>query len=159
MRPDYETSQSIYDLNDDFFALVPGSHDGLHLRICERDDMQRWTRRELAKFDLALGKLNLEPGMTLLDMGSGWGGALELALQRYNVNVIGITLSRNRHAWSHGPAGEGADDSGLIEVRLQGWEEFERAGRPHREYGCVRGVHQAWRYGAFFESGAPGAAR
>jgi len=26
-----------------------------------------------AKFDLALGKLNLQPGMTLLDIGCGWG--------------------------------------------------------------------------------------
>ena len=32
---------------------------------------------QLAKFDLALGKLNLEPGMTLLDIGCGWGAALE----------------------------------------------------------------------------------
>jgi cyclopropane-fatty-acyl-phospholipid synthase len=55
---------------------------------------------QVAKFDLALGKLNLEPDMTLLDIGCGWGGALELALQRYDVNVIGITLSRNQHAWT-----------------------------------------------------------
>ncbi len=29
---------------------------------------------QTAKFDLALGKLDLRPGMTLLDVGCGWGG-------------------------------------------------------------------------------------
>jgi cyclopropane fatty-acyl-phospholipid synthase-like methyltransferase len=28
---------------------------------------------QLAKVDLALGKLGLQPGMTLLDIGCGWG--------------------------------------------------------------------------------------
>ena len=99
LTPDYETSQSIYDLNDDFFALFLGPTMGYTCAYFERDDMTL-DEAQVAKFDLALGKLNLEPGMTLLDIGCGWGGALELALQRYDVNVIGITLSRNQHAWT-----------------------------------------------------------
>ena len=37
----------------------------------ERDDMDL-DESQIAKFDLALGKLDLEPGMTLLDVGCGW---------------------------------------------------------------------------------------
>ncbi len=40
----------------------------------ERDDMTL-EEAQNAKFDLALSKLNLEPGITLLDIGCGWDGA------------------------------------------------------------------------------------
>src|ERR1700730_409175 len=143
LTPDYETSQSIYDLNDDFFALFLGPTMGYTCAYYERDDMTL-DEAQVAKFDLALGKLNLEPGMTLLDIGCGWGGALEVALQRYDVNVIGITLSRNQHAWTtarlaQGPttrSGEGADDA-LGGGAPRGLGGVRRAGRPHREHRCV----------------------
>lgn len=35
--------------------------------------------------------------MTLLDVGCGWGGALVRAVEKYDVNVIGLTLSRNHY--------------------------------------------------------------
>src|ERR1700752_5307322 len=99
LTPDYETSQAIYDLNDDFFALFLGPTMGYTCAYFDRDDMTL-DEAQVAKFDLALGKLNLEPGMTALDVGCGWGGALELVLQKYDVNVIGITLSRNQHQYT-----------------------------------------------------------
>src|ERR1700739_4630199 len=99
LTPFYETSQSIYDLNDEFFALFLGPTMGYTCAYYERDDMTL-DEAQVAKFDLALGKLNLEPGMTLLDVGCGWGGALDLALQKYDVNVIGITLSRHQYQYT-----------------------------------------------------------
>src|ERR1700758_720799 len=99
LTPDYETSQSIYDLNDDFFALFLGPTMGYTCAYFERDDMTL-DEAQVAKFDLALGKLNLEPGMTLLDIGCGWGGALQRAIEKFDVNVIGITLSRNQFEYS-----------------------------------------------------------
>jgi cyclopropane-fatty-acyl-phospholipid synthase len=89
----------------------------------ERDDMTL-EEAQNAKFDLALGKLNLEPGMTLLDVGCGWGGALQRAVEKFDVNVIGITLSRNQFEYSK--ARLAAIPTGRdVEVRLQGWEEFD----------------------------------
>ncbi len=81
---------------------------------------------QTAKFDLAVGKLNLEPGMTLLDVGCGWGGggALEMAVQKYDVNVIGITLSKNQSEYARRRLAK-LDTDRSIEVRLQGWEEFD----------------------------------
>ena len=53
---------------------------------------------QIAKIDLALGKLGLEPGMTLLDIGCGWGATMRRAIEKYDVNVIGLTLSKNQAA-------------------------------------------------------------
>ena len=123
LRPYYEESQSIYDVSDEFFALFLDPTMGYTCAYFERDDMTL-EEAQNAKFDLALGKLNLEPGMTLLDIGCGWGGALQRAIEKFDVNVIGITLSRNQFAYSKAKLAK-IPTQRTVEVRLQGWEEFE----------------------------------
>lgn len=123
LTPYYEESQSIYDVSDDFFALFLGPTMGYTCGYYEREDMTL-DESQTAKFDLALGKLNLQPGMTLLDVGCGWGGALEMAVQKYDVNVIGITLSKNQSEFARKRLAK-LDTNRSIEVRLQGWEEFD----------------------------------
>ena len=49
-----------------------------------------------AKLDLVCRKLGLKPGMRVLDIGCGWGGAAEFAAERYGVEVTGVTVSRNQ---------------------------------------------------------------
>ena len=44
-----------------------------------------------AKLDLICRKLQLEPGMHLLDIGCGWGGLAQYAAQHYGVRVTGIS--------------------------------------------------------------------
>ena len=122
LTPYYEESQSIYDVSNEFFALFLGPTMGYTCSYFERDDMTL-DEAQVAKFDLALGKLNLEPGMTLLDIGCGWGGALELAVAKYDVNVIGITLSKNQSEYARQRLAK-LDTNRSVEVRLQGWEEF-----------------------------------
>ncbi len=46
---------------------------------------------QLAKLDLVCRKLQLEKGMTLLDLGCGWGGFAEYAAKNYGVIVTGVT--------------------------------------------------------------------
>ena len=41
-------------------------------------------------------KLRLQPGERLLDIGCGWGGLARYAASKYDVNVLGVTLSRNQ---------------------------------------------------------------
>lgn len=48
------------------------------------------------KLDLICRKLELQPGMTLLDIGCGWGGLAEYAARHYGVKVTGITISREQ---------------------------------------------------------------
>lgn len=51
-----------------------------------------------AKLDLICRKLYLEPGMTLLDIGCGWGGLLQFASERYGVTGVGISPAVNQVA-------------------------------------------------------------
>jgi len=126
LSPNYELLQSIYDISDEFYELFLGPTMGY---TCGYYEESSYTRDEaqLAKFDLALGKLKLQPGMTLLDVGCGWGAGMQRALENYDIDVIGLTLSKSQQAaaerrLSHlKPLGR----HGNWEVRLQGWEEFE----------------------------------
>ena len=47
-----------------------------------------------AKLDLICRKIGLEQGMRMLDIGSGWGGFLRFAAERYGVEGVGITISQ-----------------------------------------------------------------
>jgi len=148
LSPYYEESQSIYDVSNEFFALFLGSTMGYTCSYFERDDMTL-DEAQTAKFDLALGKLDLEPGMTLLDVGCGWGGALRRAVEKHDVNVIGITLSQNQFAYSTALMSE-LDTDRKAEVRLQGWEEFHEPVDRIVSIGAFE-AFKAERYPRFFE--------
>jgi len=45
------------------------------------------------KLDLVCRKLGLQPGMRVLDIGCGWGGAAKFIVERYDVTVVGCTVS------------------------------------------------------------------
>jgi cyclopropane-fatty-acyl-phospholipid synthase len=148
LKPYYEESQSIYDVSDEFFALFLDPTMGYTCAYFERDDMTL-EEAQNAKFDLALGKLNLEPGMTLLDIGCGWGGALQRAIEKFDVNVIGITLSRNQFEYSKARLA-GLPTERSVEVRLQGWEEFDEPVDRIVTIGAFE-AFKAERWPAFFE--------
>lgn len=123
MEPHFEEVQAHYDLSDDFFGLFQDPSRTYSCAYYERDNMSL-AEAQMAKIDLALGKLELQPGMTLLDIGCGWGGAMERAVQKYDVNVIGITLSKYQSEYARERLAK-LDTNRSIDVRLQGWEEFD----------------------------------
>lgn len=49
-----------------------------------------------AKLELACRKLDLQPGMHVLDIGCGWGSFIKYAAETYGVTAIGISVSRNQ---------------------------------------------------------------
>ena len=92
-------------------------------------------------------KLLIEPGMSVLDIGCGWGGMALTLARDYGARVVGVTLSKEQHA----AATERARAAGLlgqVEFRLTDYRQvsesydrivsvgmFEHVGAPHfREY-------------------------
>ena len=123
LKPHFEDVQSHYDLSDDFYRLFLDPTQTYSCAYFERDDMTL-EEAQIAKIDLSLGKLGLEPGMTLLDIGCGWGATLLRAIEKYDVNVIGLTLSENQKAHVE-KALEAQGSPRSKRVLLQGWEQFD----------------------------------
>ena len=122
LKPHFEDVQSHYDLSDDFFRLFLDPTQTYSCAYFEREDMTL-EEAQIAKIDLSLGKLGLAPGMTLLDIGCGWGATLNRALDKYDVNVVGLTLSENQKA--HVEKVFAASTSPRTKrVLLEGWEQF-----------------------------------
>ena len=115
--------QAHYDLSDDFFGLFLDPTRTYSCAYFERDDMSL-EEAQYAKVDLSLGKLGLEPGMTLLDIGCGWGTTIVRALERYDVNVVGLTLSRNQQAYVQQRLDQHSSER-TKRVLLRGWEQFD----------------------------------
>jgi cyclopropane-fatty-acyl-phospholipid synthase len=122
LTPYFEDVQSHYDLSDDFYRLFLDPTSTYSCAYFERDDMTL-QEAQIAKIDLALDKLGLEPGMTLLDVGCGWGATMLRAIERFDVNVIGLTLSRNQRAYVQA-AFDALDSPRSRRVLLEGWERF-----------------------------------
>ena len=123
LEPHFDDVQAHYDLSDEFFALFLDPTRTYSCAYFERDDMTL-EEAQLAKVDLSLGKLGLEPGMTLLDIGCGWGTTIVRALERYDVNVVGLTLSRNQQAHVQQRL-DNHPSARSKRVLLLGWEQFD----------------------------------
>src|SRR6201987_4039092 len=123
LTPHFADVQAHYDLSDDFFRLFLDPTQTYSCAYFERDDMTL-EEAQIAKIDLALGKLGLQPDMTLLDVGCGWGATMRRAIEKYDVNVIGLTLSKN-HAAHVQKMFDELDSPRTKRILLEGWEQFD----------------------------------
>jgi cyclopropane-fatty-acyl-phospholipid synthase len=121
-RSNVDDVRAHYDLSNEFFALFV---DPTRTYSCAYFPREGMTLHEaqIAKIDLTLDKLGLEPGMTLLDLGCGWGSVMKRAVEKYDVNVVGVTLSENQHAYCQQVLEE-IDSRRSRRVLLSDWADF-----------------------------------
>ncbi|KLO42684.1 SAM-dependent methyltransferase [Mycobacterium nebraskense] len=148
LTPYFGNVQAHYDLSDDFFRLFLDPTQTYSCAYFERDDMTL-EEAQLAKIDLALGKLKLEPGMTLLDIGCGWGATMRRAIEKYDVNVVGLTLSENQAEHVQKTFDE-LDTPRTRRVLLEGWEKFHEPVDRIVSIGAFEHFGRQ-RYGRFFK--------
>ncbi len=84
-----------YDVGNDFYALWLDKSMVYSCAYYPTGTDNLDTAQE-QKLDLICGKLRLEPGERLLDIGCGWGGLLVYAAQHYGVTALGVTLSEQQ---------------------------------------------------------------
>jgi cyclopropane-fatty-acyl-phospholipid synthase len=147
LSPHFDDVQAHYDLSDDFFQLFLDPSCTYSCAYFERDDMTL-EEAQIAKIDLSLGKLGLQPGMTLLDVGCGWGATMMRAVEKYDVNVVGLTLSRNQQAHAQ-TLFDRSPSPRTKRVLLDGWEQFHQPVDRIVSIGAFEHFH-ASRYDDFF---------
>lgn len=74
-----------------------------------------------AKLQMICEKLQLEPGMLLLDIGCGWGGLAEYAARHFNVSVVGVTISAEQQKLAQARC-EGLD----VTIQLQDYRDLNQ---------------------------------
>ena len=83
---------------------------------------------QVNKVDYILQKLNLKEGMTLLDVGCGWGFLLIEAAKKYGVKGFGITLStEQKEEFERRIKDEHLEDQ--LEVELMDYRDLPKCGR------------------------------
>ncbi|WP_050990885.1 MULTISPECIES: class I SAM-dependent methyltransferase [Bradyrhizobium] len=114
-----------YDVGNDFYRLW------LDRQMIYSCAYFRTGREDIAlaqeqKLDHICRKLLLRPGDRLLDLGCGWGGLAIWAAGRYEVRVVGVTLSEQQHA----AAQEAVASAGLsdrIDIQLRHYRDLDDA--------------------------------
>lgn len=87
----YEVGKRHYDLGNDLFAAMLDTTMTYTCGLWERaTNLQEAQEAKLARI---CEKLQLSPGMSVLDIGCGWGNFAHFASTRYGVKVHGITIS------------------------------------------------------------------
>ncbi len=97
-----------YDLGNDFYKLF--LDEGMQYSCAYfLDDTETLEQAQKNKLRLIASKLNLKPGQKVLDIGSGWGDMALYLASLADVDVTGVTLSKEQHAL----ANEKAKTAGL----------------------------------------------
>jgi cyclopropane-fatty-acyl-phospholipid synthase len=88
-----------YDVGNEFYEHVLGPSMAYTCAVFATPETTL-EDAQFAKFDLVARKLDLRPGMRLLDVGCGWGGMVRHAVKHYGVTALGVTLSREQASWA-----------------------------------------------------------
>lgn len=110
-----------YDVSNAFYEMVLGPSMTYSCAVFRSpdDSLEDAQRR---KVDLVARKLELGPGVRLLDVGCGWGAMAIHAAREYGASTVGITLSTAQQRYATAQA-QLAGVTDLVEFRLQDYRD------------------------------------
>lgn len=112
-----------YDLGNDLFTRML---DPLMQYSCAYwKDASTLEEAQLAKLHLICEKLQLQPGMRVLDIGWGWGGLAYYMAKNYGVSVVGVTISAEQQKMAQDRC-EGLDVTILLQDYRDLDDQFDR---------------------------------
>jgi len=112
-----------YDLGNDLFSLMLDPY--MQYSCGYWKEATTLAAAQEAKLDMICRKLALEPGMSRLDIGCGWGGLAEFAARHYGVKVHGVTISAEQQKLAQKRC-EGLDVTILLQDYRDLNEQFDR---------------------------------
>ncbi len=109
---------SHYDLGNDLFRLMLDKR--MNYTSAYWNKAENLNDAQEAKLDLVCKKIELKPGMTILELGCGWGSFAKYAAEKYGVNVVALNISKEQINLARELC------KGLpVEFRLQDYREAE----------------------------------
>lgn len=125
MKKQKEEVTSHYDIGNDFYKIW--LDDTLSYSCAYfKNDNDSLHDAQMNKIHHILRKLNLAEGLTLLDIGCGWGGLLIEAAKTYKIKGLGITLSEEQHkAFKERIKQENLED--YLDVKIMDYRELKKS--------------------------------
>ncbi len=113
----FQIGERHYDVGNDLFELMLGKtmsySCGYWANAKNLDEAQ------IAKFDLICRKMGLKKGMSILDIGCGFGTFMKYAAEKYGVAAVGVTVSKEQAEWARTAC------AGLpIEIRVMDYRDI-----------------------------------
>ncbi len=90
----YQVGEQHYDIGNDVFEAMLDPTMSYSCAFWQNADTLE--QAQLAKLDMVCRKLELKAGEKLLEIGCGWGGLAHHAARHYDVEVVGITVSKEQ---------------------------------------------------------------
>lgn len=113
-----------YDLSDEFYRLMLDADMQYSCAYFGDPDMTLDAAQAAKKAHIA-NKLRIEPGMSVLDIGCGWGGMALTLARDYGARVTGVTLSENQLATAQARVRE-AGLGDRIDLQLMDYRALDR---------------------------------
>jgi cyclopropane-fatty-acyl-phospholipid synthase len=110
-----------YDVGNAFYGLLLGPSLVYSCAYYETP-ATTLTDAQQAKLDLVCRKLDLRPGMRLLDVGCGWGSLVLHAAATYGVHAVGVTISAEQAELARRRIAKAGLDA-QVEIRLQDYRD------------------------------------
>lgn len=98
-RRAWQVGKAHYDLGNDFYQSMLGPVMAYSCGYWK--NATTLAAAQEAKLDLVCRKLELKPGMRVLDIGCGWGAFMAHAATHCGVECVGITISKEQAAFAH----------------------------------------------------------
>ena len=118
----WQVGRMHYDLGNDLYSAMLDESMAYSCGYWAQAD--GLAQAQEAKLELVCRKLQLTPGMTLLDIGCGWGSLMRHAARHHGVHCVGLTVSREQAAWGQTHA------QGLpLRFELMDYRQFNPDGR------------------------------
>jgi len=112
-----------YDLGNDLFTLMLDPY--MQYSCGYWKEATTLEQAQEAKLKMICDKLQLKPGLRLLDIGCGWGGLSEYAARHYGVSVVGVTISAEQQKLAQARC-EGLDVTILLKDYRDLNDQFDR---------------------------------
>ncbi len=114
----FEVGEKHYDTGNDLYRAM--LDDRMTYTCGYWKDAKNLDKAQEDKLDLTCKKIGLEKGMRVLDVGCGWGSFAKYAAEKYEAEVVGVTVSREQVR-----LGKELCDGLPIDIRLQDYREID----------------------------------